>query len=86
MQCMYVCMYLFFDQSEAYTNLINILYNNVMNNTTTDDQGYYYIRPKVLNIGSNNLGLSFYKELMFNTCLSFNSYKIYIFQIFITVL
>ena len=57
-----------------------------MYNKTTEDQGYYYIRPKALNNGSNNLGLSFYKELMFNTCLSFNSYKIYIyFRFFITV-
>ena len=57
-----------------------------MYNKTTEDQGYYYIRQKALNNGSNNLGLSFYKELMFNTCLSFNSYKIYIyiyiFQVF----
>ena len=61
-----------------------------MYNKTTEDQGYYYIRPKALNNDSNNLGLSFYKELMFNTCLSFNSYKVYIyiyiyFRFFITV-
>ena len=27
-----------------------------MYNKSTDDQGYYYIRPKALNNGSNNQG------------------------------